>query len=177
MKRILVWGMVLGVVAAGISAATRLLPVFDRPGGTEVGRWSGEIEVLAVDGDWALVKMTGWAPAAEVAPDAPGGQRISGSPGGGLWIRDVTTRAGWSWGTVPDELHVMGQIVNATGRNFTSLYIDIVLLDRDGRILRVTTNPIHTELPSGTEKAVSLYTLVTARDVHAWELQYNAGYE
>ncbi len=175
MKRLLIWAGLLVIAAVVIAYATAWLSVLDRPGGSEVGTWNANAEVLVVDGDWAMVRMTGWVRQEQVAPAAPDGQRLLFSPGGGLWVRNITMRVDDSGG-----VWIMGRIVNATGRDFYVLSMDIVTLDSAGSITSFTTAVI-SELPSGKER-VFLWPLapifgtdMKPQDVHDWQFQFNFG--
>lgn len=165
-----VWALVLVLAVTGLGATQGWLSVRDGPGGSEVGTWGGDAEVLLVDGEWAMVQMAGWVRAEEVAPDAPEAQRILGSPGEGLWVRNVTTRTDFV-----GDVQIMGRIVNATGQDYSTLLIEVVTLDSAGDITSVMPGMI-TALPSGTEKAFSIDTMTKPRDVHDWELQYGGGF-
>ncbi len=175
MKRLLIWAGLLVIAAVGIAYATAWLSVLDRPGGSEVGTWNAGAEVLVVDGDWAMVRMTGWARKEQVSPAAASGQRVLFSPGGGLWVRSVTTHTD-SIGTV----WIMGRIVNATGRDFYIMTMDVVTLDSTGKITGFTVVPID-QLPSGAERVFRwpLDSIPGAasklQNVHTWQFQFNFG--
>ena len=82
--------VLIGVALAAFAASK--LAVLNKPGGQQIGTWYGPVEVLAVEGEWARVRMTGWVPKAQVAPAAPSGVRLDGSPDGGVWVSDVCVR-------------------------------------------------------------------------------------
>ena len=129
--------------------ATSELAVFNRPGGTQVGTWSGPVEVLAVEGDWARVRMVGWVPKEQVAPAAPSGTRLEGSPGGGIWVSDLTVGQDL-WGCV----RVTGWITNSVGYDIEDLFLGVVLLRGDGSLVEVFPEMI-SSLPDGATKAFS----------------------
>lgn len=170
MKSKVVWVLVLALAVMGWGATQGWLAVFDGPGGSEVGTWAGDAEVLLVDGQWAMVQMSGWVRAEEVAADMPEGQRIPGSPGNGLWVRDITTRTDFV-----GDVQVMGRIINATGQDFHTLLIEVVTLDRDGSITGVMPGAV-SALPAGAEKAFSVDTMAGRSLVHDFEFQFGGGF-
>ena len=56
---------VLMMVIVVATATTLKLEILDRPGGRPIGTWEGPVEVLAVEGEWAKVRMLGWVPKAQ----------------------------------------------------------------------------------------------------------------
>jgi len=84
-RKVVVIGLSVVMLGIAVTTATVLkLEILDRPGGQQIGTWQGPVEVLAVEGAWAKVRMLGWVPKAQVVPTAPEGVRLEGSPGGGI---------------------------------------------------------------------------------------------
>ena len=139
--------------------------VHDSPGGLEIGRWEGNVSVLAVQDGWALVRMSGWVPAGAVDCEGADGLRVQGSPGSGLWATGVRIREDFV-----GDAQVTGRLVNATGQDLDGLMVDIVLLDDDGLVLEVTYVYVD-ELPRGEFRAFSATSLVAAELVSGVEFQ------
>lgn len=87
--------------------------------------------MLAVEGDWAKVRIVGWVPKDKVAPGAPSGIRVAGSPDDGVWVTDVVIRESALLGTA----EVTGWIMNATGQDFCFAVFETVLVDGAGVVL------------------------------------------
>ncbi|HIE56466.1 MAG TPA: hypothetical protein EYP90_15075 [Chromatiaceae bacterium] len=120
--------VLIGIAVAAFAASK--LAVLNKPGGQQIGTWSGPLEVLAVEADWAKVRMIGWVPKAQVAPAAPNGVRLDGSPGGGIWVSDVRIRKDFF-----GDARVTGWVTNATGEDFELLALGVVLVDASGAVL------------------------------------------
>lgn len=150
MKRLFAWGAVLLIAITGISAAPRWLSILDRPGGSEVGRWGENAEVLLVDGDWAFVRVTGWVSAAEVAPHAPDMPDVQPLIGkDGLWVRDVR------WETVGfmiSEGRVYGWVVNTTDTDYEWVRFHLHIVNAEGEIQEIESGSV-AHLPAGGERA------------------------
>lgn len=143
------------------------LSVHDTPGGVAIGTWSGSAEVLAVDGDWALVSMSGWVAAANVDARGAEGYRVQGSPGGGLWAIGVSVVDDWGFAMVS------GRIVNGTGQDFEPddyLRVEIVFVDSDGLVVGIRSVSFD-NLPSGDARAFSYESAFDAEKVVAVEFQ------
>lgn len=129
-RSVLTIGLVVSVGLVLAAFATSEVGVFSSPGGEQIGSWSGPVTVLAVEGDWAQVRMIGWMPKAQVAQGAPSGTRIVGSPGGGLWITNERITKDYL-----GDAKITGWMTNATGNDFEGLFINIVLVDSGGAVI------------------------------------------
>jgi len=142
------------------------LPVHGSPGGAAVGSWNGSVAVLAVDGDWALVSMSGWVSAANVDAQGADGYRVQGSPAGGLWAVGVRIREDWS-----GDAEITGRILNTTGQDLEGyLFVEIVLLDEEGLVIGTELMSFE-DLPNGGARAFSEATIVDRGEVAAIEFQ------
>ena len=148
-KAVLAILLALAGIAILAAPAALELAVFTRPNGTRVGTWSGPVEVLAVEGDWARVRMVGWVPKEQVAPAAPSGTRLEGSPGGGIWVSDLALRR-----SLAGYVRVTAWITNSVGHDIDMLFLGVVLLKDDGSLVGVFSDMI-SSLPDGATKAFS----------------------
>ena len=160
------------VLALGIAAATASalkLEILDRPGGRPIGTWQGPVEVLAVEGEWAKVRMLGWVPKAQIAPKVPEGVRLEGSPGGGIWVSRVRIRKD-SLG----DAQITGWVTNATGKDFKLLALDIVLVDASGAVLDEVPVLI-SHIVDGATKGFAESTNVAYEQVSGVVFQFSYG--
>ena len=149
-------------------AASRLV-VLNEPGGNEMGTWVGAVEVLAVQGDWAKVRMIGWVSKDQVAPAAPDGVRLEGSPGAGVWVSDVRIRRNFL-----GDAQVTGWVTNASGKDFDLLVIEAVLIDASGAVL--DKMPIFiSHIVDGATKGFSESTGISYEQVAQVVFQFSYG--
>jgi|Deesub1362A_J573_1020465.scaffolds.fasta_scaffold02368_5 hypothetical protein len=162
----------LSVVIFGIAAATATalkLEILDRPGGQRIGTWQGAVEVLAVEGVWAKVRMLGWVPKANVAPKAPEGVRLEGSPGGGIWVSRVHIRKDFF-----GDARITGWVTNATGKEFEMLSLEAVLIDDAGAVIE-TVPILISHIPDGTTKGFDESARTPYEQVTELMFQFNYG--
>ena len=159
--------VLIGVALAAFAASK--LAVLNKPGGQQIGTWYGPVEVLAVEGEWARVRMTGWVPKTQVAPAAPSGVRLDGSPDGGVWVSDVCVRKDFL-----GDAQVTGWVTNATGKDFELLALDIVLVDASGAVLDEVP-VIISHIADGATKGFAEDTLVAYEQVAKVVFQFNHG--
>ncbi len=161
----------LSVLALGIAVATATalkLEVLDRPGGQQIGTWQGPVEVLAVEEEWAKVRMLGWVPKAQVAPTAPEGVRLEGSPGGGIWVSRVRIRKDFL-----GDAQITGWVTNATGRGFEMLMLEAVLVDSSGAVIDAVPVLI-SYISEGASKGFAAETAVPFEQVAEVMFQFSS---
>lgn len=159
-------GILIGVSVIAFAASK--LVIFNKPGGQQIGDWYGPVEVLAVEGEWAKVKMIGWMPKDQVAPHAPSGVRLEGSPGGGIWVSGISARRSFL-GT-----QVTGWVTNATDKDFELLVLEIVFADAAGTVLDVVPVMVPNIL-DGMTKAFATETSVNYGNIANIEIQFSYG--
>ena len=120
-------------------------------------------------GKWAKVRMLGWVPKAQVAPAAPEGVRLEGSPGGGIWVSRVRIRKD-SLG----DAQITGWVTNATGKDFKLLALDIVLVDALGAVLDEVPVLI-SHIVDGATKGFAESTNVAYEQVSGVVFQFSYG--
>ncbi|MBC7345455.1 MAG: hypothetical protein H5U03_08580 [Clostridia bacterium] len=74
--------------------------------------------------------MIGWVPKDQVAPAAPDGIRLEGTPGAGIWVSDIRIQRDFL-----GDAQVTGWATNASGKDFELLMIEAVLVDASGAVL------------------------------------------
>ncbi|RLG06793.1 MAG: hypothetical protein DRN68_06420 [Thaumarchaeota archaeon] len=159
---------VLTMVIVVATATTLKLEILDRPGGRPIGTWEGPVEVLAVEGRWAKVRMLGWVPKAQIAPAAPEGVRLEGSPGGGIWVSSVRIQKDFL-----GDAQVTGWVTNATGKDFEMLMLEAVLVDSSGDVIDAVPVLI-SHIPEGASKGFAAETAVPFGQVAEVIFQFSA---
>ncbi len=159
--------LALGIVVA--TAAALKLEILDRPGGQQIGTWQGPVEVLTVEGEWAKVRMLGWVPKAQVAPTAPGGVRLEGSPGGGIWVSRVRIQKDFL-----GDAQVTGWVTNAAGQGFEMLALEAVLIDSSGAVIEVVPVLI-SHIPDGATKGFAVSTTIPYEETAEIVFQFSHG--
>ena len=161
----------LSVLVTGIAVATAAalkLEVLDRPGGQQIGTWQGPVEVLAVEGEWVKVRMVGWVPKAQVAPTAPEGVRLEGSPGLGIWVSRIRVRK-----DPLGDAQVTGWVTNTTGEGFEILMLEAVLVDSSGAVIDAVPVLI-SYIPDGASKGFAVATTVPFEQVSEVIFQFSS---
>ena len=114
--------------------------------------------------------MLGWVPKAQVAPAAPEGVRLEGSPGGGIWVSRVRIRK-----DLLGDAQVTGWVTNASGKDFEQLALDIALVDASGAILDEVP-VIISHIADGATKGFAEDTLVAYDQVAKVVFQFSHGF-
>jgi len=108
--------------------------------------------------------MEGWVPAGAAAAGTDG-QRVRGSPGGGLWADGVRIREDFV-----GDAEVTGRLANATGQNLEYPYVEVIFLGSEGIVLYVGTITFES-LPDGESRAFSATSLILFDEVAEVEFQ------
>ena len=119
-------------------------------------------------GKWAKVQMLGWVPKAQIAPAAPEGVRLEGSPGGGIWVSSVRIQKDFL-----GDAQVTGWVTNATGKDFKMLMLEAVLVDSSGDVIDAVPILI-SHIPEGASKGFAAETAVPFGQVAEVIFQFSA---
>jgi len=115
------------------------------------------------------VRILGWVPKAQIAPAAPEGVRLEGSPGGGIWVSRVRIRK-----DPLGDAQITGWVTNATGKDFKLLALDIVLVDASGAVLDEVPVLI-SHIVDGATKGFAESTNVAYEQVSGVVFQFSYG--